>query len=113
MAGRNKKTKTLPFRKRHPTAFRAILVVTILVVTFGVGLVYSAWVLVCNGDRCPSIQTLEQYTPKQTSKLYAVDGRFIAELGTERRTLVKLSDIPKVVQDAFVVTLDKRIYDHF
>ena len=112
MAGRNKKATTLSFWKRHPTAFRAILVCTILVVTFGVGLLYSAWVLVCDGDRCPSVQTLEQYTPKQTSKLYAVDGRFIAELGTERRTLVKLSEIPKVVQDAFVVTEDKRFYQH-
>jgi penicillin-binding protein 1A len=98
--------------KRHPTAFRFFLVTTILVVTFGTGLMYSAWVLVCEGDRCPPIQSLEQYTPKQTSKLYAVDGRFIAELGTERRTLVKLSEIPKVVQDAFVVTEDKRFYEH-
>jgi penicillin-binding protein 1A len=58
------------------------------------------------------VQALDEYTPKQTSKLYAVDGRFIAELGTERRTLVKLSEIPKVVQDAFVVTEDKRFYSH-
>jgi len=112
MAGRTTKSRTLPIWKRHPTAFRILLVTTILLVTFGVGLVYSAWLLVCQGDRCPSIQALEQYTPKQTSKLYAVDGRFIAELGTERRTLVKLSDIPKIVQDAFVVTEDKRFYEH-
>ncbi len=112
MAGRTSKSKTLSFRKRHPTASRLLLVATILVVTFSVGLVYSAWVLVCEGDRCPSVQALEAYTPKQTSKLYAVDGRFIAELGTERRTLVKLSEIPKIVQDAFVVTEDKRFYSH-
>src|SRR6185312_2205881 len=112
MAGTTKKSRTLPIWKRHPTAFRIILVTAILLVTFGVGLVYSAWLLVCQGDRCPSIEALELYTPKQTSKLYAVDGRFIAELGTERRTLVKLSDIPKIVQDAFVVTEDKRFYQH-
>ncbi|MDQ6738138.1 MAG: PBP1A family penicillin-binding protein, partial [Gemmatimonadota bacterium] len=112
MAGRTRKNGTLPVWKRHPTAFRFLLVFTILAVTFGVGLVYSAWVLVCAGDRCPSIEALEAYTPKQTSKVYAVDGRFIAELGTERRTLVKLSEIPKVVQDAFVTTEDKRFYNH-
>ena len=112
MAGSKKQSKAPSFWKRHPTAFRLLLVTTILVVTFGVGLMYSAWVLVCEGDRCPSVQALEQYTPKQTSKLYAVDGRFIAELGTERRTLVKLSEIPKVVQDAFVITEDKRFYSH-
>ncbi len=112
MAGRTRKKGTLPIWKRHPTAFRLLLVFTILVVTFGAGLVYSAWVLVCAGDRCPSIEALEQYTPKQTSKVFAVDGRFIAELGTERRTLVTLSEIPKVVQDAFVNTEDKRFYEH-
>ncbi|HEY8310249.1 MAG TPA: transglycosylase domain-containing protein, partial [Gemmatimonadaceae bacterium] len=112
MAGKTRSTGKLPIWKRHPTAFRLGVVFTILVLTFGVGLIYSTWVLVCDGDRCPSIQALDQYTPKQTSKLYAVDGRFIAELGTERRTLVKLSEIPKIVQDAFVVTEDKRFYSH-
>jgi len=104
--------KRLSWRRRHPTAFRFILVAIILGITFGIGLMYSAWVLVCAGDRCPSVDALEAYTPKQTSKLYAVDGRFIAELGAERRTLVKLSDIPKIVQDAFIVTEDKRFYKH-
>ncbi len=112
MAVRNPKTKTLPVWKRHPTLFRFLIVTAILVVTFGVGLLYSAWVLVCAGNRCPSVDALEAYTPKQTSKLYAVDGRFIAELGTERRTLVKLSEIPAIVQDAFVITEDKRFYQH-
>ena len=112
MAGTKKKAGTPSIWRRHPTALRIFLVLTILVVTFSVGLLYSAWVLVCEGDRCPSVQTLDEYTPKQTSKLFAVDGRFIAELGTERRTLVTLSEIPKVVQDAFVVTEDKRFYQH-
>ena len=44
------------------------------------------------------------------SKLYAADGRFIAELGLERRTLVKLDEIPLHVQQAFVITEDKRFY---
>jgi penicillin-binding protein 1A len=112
MAGRTGKSSTLPLWKRHPTAFRVVLITALLVATFGIGLLYSAWVLVCAGDRCPSIDALEAYTPKQTSKLYAVDGRFIAELGTERRTLVKLGEIPRIVQDAFVVTEDKRFYSH-
>ncbi|MDQ6612102.1 MAG: PBP1A family penicillin-binding protein, partial [Gemmatimonadota bacterium] len=55
---------------------------------------------------------LESYVPNQTSKLYAVDGRFIGELGLERRTLVQLKDIPKTVRDAFVVNEDKRFYSH-
>src|SRR4029079_14012371 len=34
------------------------------------------------------------------------------EIGLERRTLVKISEIPKVVKDAFVLTEDKRFYEH-
>jgi penicillin-binding protein 1A len=55
---------------------------------------------------------LADYTPHQTSKLFAADGRFLAEIGQERRTLVKLTDIPKTVRDAFVITEDKRFYNH-
>ena len=106
------KSQRLAFWKRHSTAFHVLLASTLFILTFGAGLLYSAWALVCTNDRCPSITVLEEYSPKQTSKLFAADGRFIAELGGERRTLVKLRDIPKVVQDAFIVTEDKRFYRH-
>lgn len=106
------KARSAPFRKRHPTAFRAILLGVTLAIAFALGLAYSAWALVCRGGRCPSIEVLDEYTPKQTSKLYAADGRFIAELGLERRTLVKLGDIPQTVQNAFIYTEDKRFYSH-
>ncbi len=79
---------------------------------FGAGIAYGAWALVCRGGQCPSTAVLEDFTPLQTSKLYGANGSFIAEVGQERRTLVKLSDIPKPVRDAFVVTEDKRFYDH-
>jgi len=79
---------------------------------FGLGSALAAWNLVCRGSRCPSIDVLERYQPRQTSRLYAVDGRFVAELGLERRTLATLEDIPQVVEDAFVVTEDKRFYRH-
>ena len=44
----------------------------------------------------------DDYQPRQTSKLFAADGRFIAELGLERRTLLKLDQIPPMVRSAFV-----------
>jgi penicillin-binding protein 1A len=71
-----------------------------------------SWGLVCSGDSCPSLAGLEQYQPRQTSRLYAADGRFIAEIGLERRTLIRLDQIPAQVQQAFVLTEDKRFYSH-
>ncbi|MDP9278527.1 MAG: PBP1A family penicillin-binding protein [Gemmatimonadota bacterium] len=102
----------LSFRQRHPTLVRAVLLTFTFLVALGAGTLYSSWALICRGNQCPSIEILAEYTPHQTSKLYAIDGRFIAELGLERRTLVKIDEIPKIVQDAFVATEDKRFYSH-
>jgi penicillin-binding protein 1A len=100
------------FRKRHPLVVRGLLLLFTFVVASLFGLAYGTWVLICRGNRCPTVEALNDYTPRQTSKLYAVDGRFIAELGNERRTLIKLDEIPQHVQQAFVITEDKRFYSH-
>ncbi len=78
----------------------------------GAGGAVGAWTLICRGNACPAVDVLEQYQPRQTSKLFAADGRFVAELGIERRTVVPLADLPRVLIDAFVVTEDKRFYEH-
>src|SRR5205823_6964877 len=46
------------------------------------------------------------------SKVYAADGRLIAELGAERRTVLTLSQIALHVRQAFIATEDKRFYAH-
>ncbi|MBA3889540.1 MAG: PBP1A family penicillin-binding protein [Gemmatimonadaceae bacterium] len=88
-----------------------LLLLTFLTAS-GAGFAYGSWATICNAGRCPSVEVLDDYTPSQTSKLYAVDGRFIAEIGHERRTVVTLADIPQVVRDAFIMTEDKRFYRH-
>ncbi|HET7456729.1 MAG TPA: PBP1A family penicillin-binding protein [Gemmatimonadaceae bacterium] len=109
MASRSKPGR---FFARHPRLARSLLLGAVFLTAAGIGTAYASWALVCRGGACPSIDVLEEYTPRQTSKLYAVDGRFLAEIGLERRTLIKLGDIPKVVRDAFVITEDKRFYEH-
>src|SRR5688572_11928609 len=100
------------FTENNPKLVRGILFATTFLVAFGGGAAYSSWALVCREGRCPPIQILDSYTPRQTSKVYAADGRFIAEVGLERRTLVKIGEIPKLVRDAFVLVEDKRFYGH-
>src|SRR6266567_7339115 len=99
-------------RQRHPRFTRTVLLGFSFVLAFVVGFAYASWAMVCRGGRCPSVEVLDQYQPRQTSKVYAADGRFIAEVGLERRTLVKISEIPPLVRNAFVVTEDKRFYRH-
>ncbi|MDQ4079903.1 MAG: transglycosylase domain-containing protein, partial [Gemmatimonadota bacterium] len=103
---------TRRFWRTRPRLARASALSVVFVTAFVAGLGYAAWALVCRGGACPSIAILDEWTPQQTSKLYAADGRFIAEIGLERRTLVKLNEIPRHVREAFVITEDKRFYDH-
>ena len=73
--------------------------------------VYWNWFL-CAGDACPSITQFDEYRPAQPARVYAADGRFIAEVGLERRSVVRLEQIPQHVIDAFVITEDKRFFRH-
>ena len=77
-------------------------------------LVFSVWWtwFLCSDETCPSIEQFAEYKPAQPARLYAADGRFIGEIGLERRSLVTLDQIPRHVVDAFVITEDKRFYRH-
>ena len=100
------------FRQRHPQLTRGFAVSAVFLTSFVIGLAYASWALVCRAGNCPSAEVLDQYQPRQTSKLYAADGRFITELGLERRTLLKIDQIPPLVRNAFIMTEDKRFYKH-
>ena len=100
------------FWRERPRLTRALLISGLFALAFAIGIAWSAWSLVCREGACPDPRQLDAFQPRQTSKLYAADGRFIAELGLERRTLIKLGDIPKSVQEAFIITEDKRFYEH-
>ncbi len=98
--------------KLNPRALKIALIAVAALAGLGIVVVTGGWLYVCHGSTCPSLKGLEKYQPRQTSRLYAADGRLIAAIGTERRTLAKLDQIPKQVQDAFIIVEDKRFYSH-
>ena len=98
--------------KLNPRTRRIALIAGGSVLLLGILIAAGGWMWVCHGNSCPSLAGLEKYQPRQTSRLYAADGRLIAAIGTERRTLATLDQIPKQVQDAFVIVEDKRFYSH-
>ncbi|HEX4681503.1 MAG TPA: PBP1A family penicillin-binding protein [Gemmatimonadaceae bacterium] len=103
---------TRKFRERHPGFTRGLALMICFLLSFGTGFAYASWSMVCRAGRCPSATALQDYEPRQTSKLYAVDGRFIAELGLEKRTIVHYNDIPPLVRNAFISVEDKRFFHH-
>ena len=95
-----------------PALLRRTVTVLLLLAGFVVGVAYGSWTRVCAGNMCPSIAVLDDYRPQQTAKVYAADGRLITELGLERRTLIRLQEMPKELTQAFIAVEDKRFYQH-
>lgn len=99
-------------RSRLRRILTVLAVVTLCAGVVGALAAGVVWASVCRNDACPSLDGLEQYQPRQATRLFAADGRFIAEIGQERRTLAPLDQIPQHLKDAFLVIEDKRFYDH-
>ncbi len=99
---------------QNPTTRARLLAVAALGTAYAAGLAYGSWTRVCAAERCPSISRIvgANYGPQQTSRVYAADGRLIAEYGIERRTVLPLADIPPHVRQAFIAVEDKRFYSH-
>ncbi|HWO88786.1 MAG TPA: transglycosylase domain-containing protein, partial [Gemmatimonadales bacterium] len=95
-----------------PDHARRTVAALLLFLAFVVGLAWGSWTRVCAGNQCPSIAVLDDYRPQQTSKVYATDGRLITELGYERRTVIRLEDMPLHLRQAFIAIEDKRYYQH-
>ena len=95
-----------------PDHARRTVTYLLLALGFLLGLAYGSWTRVCAGRSCPSIAILDDYRPQMASKVYAMDGRLITELGYQRRTVIPLQEMPPYLREAFVAVEDKRFYQH-
>jgi len=60
----------------------------------------------------PDVEGLRNYKPPVMSRVYAGDGRLMAELAAERRIFVPYSAVPDVVRQAFVSAEDQNFWTH-
>ena len=60
----------------------------------------------------PDHKTLADYQPATVSRLYAADGRLLAEYAHEKRVFVPVAAMPKRVLEAFVAAEDQRFFTH-
>jgi len=82
---------------------------------FGVAAVGAALlslvVLLAYGN-LPPIDAIVDYRPKIPLKIYTADGTLIGEFGEERRSVVRIADVPPVLKDAILAAEDERFYQH-
>src|SRR5215475_2621706 len=60
----------------------------------------------------PSVETLENYTPPVTTRVYAGNGTVLGEYARERRIFVPIAFVPKRVVEAFTSAEDRNFFSH-
>jgi len=64
------------------------------------------------GRGLPDYHQLAHYEPPVTTRVYAGDGRLVAEYAVEKRSFVPVSAMPQRVINAFLAAEDKNFYSH-
>ena len=91
--------------------FRALLFVLLL--TLGAAVATAGIILFQEfNTSLPPVKDLAHYRPPTTSRVYAADGTLLGEFYLEKRYLVPIYKIPRVVQLAFVAAEDSDFYEH-
>jgi penicillin-binding protein 1A len=96
---------------RKPAARRTIGVSVVAMFGLGIGAMFGGWTRACAGASCPSIAEFEEYTPVQSLKFYAADGRLVTDAG-ESRTVLPLSEMSPAIPVAMLAIEDKRFFEH-
>ncbi len=102
--------------QRDPRAPRFVRVLQWLIggvmVALVLGLIVIALVVQHYSASLPSTDQLANYNPAVVTRLYAADGKLMAEYAKEKRFFLPLSAIPLRVQQAFISAEDKNFYSH-
>lgn len=91
-------------------AFLGLFSLGFLGVMAGVGAV--VYIISFYGRDLPDYSQLKVYEPPMLTRLYAGDGRLMAEFAQERRVFVPIDSIPDLVKHAFIAAEDKNFYKH-
>jgi penicillin-binding protein 1A len=87
---------------------RFLFVCAVLVAIAGCGFVgVTLWYF---GRDLPDYQQLAHYEPPLLTRVYAANGRLLAEYASERRIFVPIEAIPPRVTQAFIAAEDKNFY---
>ncbi|HEY6239213.1 MAG TPA: penicillin-binding protein 1A [Burkholderiales bacterium] len=76
------------------------------------GLALAGFVILLAYPNLPSIEALTAYQPKIPLRVYTADGVLIGEFGEERRSVVRIEEIPPLMKQAILAAEDERFYQH-
>jgi len=64
------------------------------------------------GKDLPEYKQLKDYEPPVVTRLYAGDGRLLAEFAQQKRVYIPIENIPPRVKQAFIAAEDQNFYTH-
>ena len=88
--------------------YPALLAASLVIVAAGVG----ALTVVLLWPNLPSLEALTDYRPKVPLRVFSAEGDLIGEFGEEKRAVVKIQDVPRVMKAAILAAEDDRFYQH-
>jgi len=96
-------------RRKSRRAWRIVRLVLLAILVpplLGAGVVF-AWT-----RELPAFDTLKDYEPLVSTRVYAMDGSEVFQFARERRTVVPIQHIPDVLKKAVMAAEDARFYQH-
>jgi penicillin-binding protein 1A len=101
---------------RRGRGFGLITLLTVLVAVPATLLVAGALTLglsaILAADRLPALDALTDYRPKVPLRVWTADGVLIGEFGEERRSVVRIDEVPAVMKNAILAAEDDRFFEH-
>src|SRR6478609_12247157 len=88
--------------------YPALIAVSLVLVAAGVG----ALTVVLLWPNLPTLDALTDYRPKVPLRVYSAEGELIGEFGEEKRAVVKIKEVPRVMRAAILAAEDDRFYQH-
>ena len=99
-------------KKRHPAIKFGLKFVVFLVGMGLIGLLIIAFALTLAYPNLPDLDSITSYKPKIPLRVFSADNVLLGEFGEERRSVMKLKDIPEVMKKTLLATEDDRFYEH-
>ncbi len=94
-------------RRRYLRYIVGLALVVLLASAVGVGVFYRMFT-----SDLPNISTLQDYRPRLVTRVFSEDGNLIGEFFIEKRELVSMDKVPKVLKDAIIAAEDANFYRH-
>ena len=90
--------------------WRTLGLIVMFTALLGAGII--AGLVASYSRNLPDINRMADYQPSRSTRVFARDGTQLADLYTENRIWVPISQIPVPVRNAFIATEDQHFYQH-